>query len=195
MTKQPIIPHIFTVGNEKNYDQGLLEYGERWLKLGRTDTYSGGYAFKTAEDAARLIEEQDMRGEWAIYAVEADWEKDTAPSEHGWWHALLKTSRVLCKVEIPTAPATKLVPVVCRAVDAGITLYGSAYPTCAWEPSHVEFVTEEQANEIEKRGRIHFPNADLYYLWLSGLQRLPTVRYQTHTETITTCSTDTQPQP
>lgn len=89
---------VFTVGHEANYDRGIVEYGKKFQKLGRRKDYPGGFAVRTPEDAERLIDEQGKRGEWAVYALAADWEKDTVPSENGWWHALVKSSRVVRKI-------------------------------------------------------------------------------------------------
>lgn len=89
---------VFTVGHETNYDRGIVEYGKKFQKLGRRKDYPGGFAVRTPEDAERLIDEQGKRGEWAVYALAADWEKDTVPSENGWWHALVKSSRVVRKI-------------------------------------------------------------------------------------------------
>jgi len=89
---------VFTAGHEANYDWGIVEYGKKFQKLGRRKDYPGGFAVRTPEDAERLIEEQGKRGEWAVYALAADWEKDTTPSENGWWHALVKSSRVVRKI-------------------------------------------------------------------------------------------------
>lgn len=89
---------VFTVGHEANYDRGIVEYGKKFQKLGRRKDYPGGFAVRTPEDAERLIDEHGKRGEWAVYALAADWEKDTVPSENGWWHALVKSSLIICKI-------------------------------------------------------------------------------------------------
>lgn len=89
---------VFTVGHEANYDRGIVEYGAKFQKLGRRKDYPGGFAVRTPQDAERLIDEHGKRGEWAVYALSADWEKDTVPSENGWWHALVKSSRVVRKI-------------------------------------------------------------------------------------------------
>lgn len=96
---------VFTVGHEANYDRGIVEYGKKFQKLGRRKDYPGGFAVRTPEDAERLIDEQGKRGEWAVYALAADWEKDTVPSENGWWHALVKSSRVVRKIPSLNAQA------------------------------------------------------------------------------------------
>lgn len=89
---------VFTVGHEENYDRGIVKYRTKFQKLGRRKDYPGGFAVRTPEDAERLIDEQGKRGEWAVYALDADWEKHTVPSENGWWHALVKSSRVVRKI-------------------------------------------------------------------------------------------------
>ena len=89
---------VFTVGTEAYYDRGIAEHGAKFKKVGRRENYAGGFALRTPEDAERLIDEQGKRGVWAVYALEADWDTDTVPSSNGWWHALIKSSRIVCKV-------------------------------------------------------------------------------------------------
>lgn len=89
---------VFTVGNEKMYDRGLKKYGKLMEKKGRTRNYAGGFALRSPEDASRLIEEMGKANEWAVYMLDADWEKDTAPSNDGWWHALLRNATILQKI-------------------------------------------------------------------------------------------------
>lgn len=89
---------VFTVGNEGNYDRGLREYPGRFRKLGRRGNYAGGFAVASYEDAKRLIDEQGKSGEWAVYELECDMDRDTVPSENGWWRALVVNSVVRRKV-------------------------------------------------------------------------------------------------
>lgn len=92
---------IYTVGHETTYDEHLAgPNAAKFRKLGRRkkDGYPGGFAAKTPEDAMQIIHEMGKGREWAVYEVDADWEKHTVPSEHGWWHALIKTSRIVRKV-------------------------------------------------------------------------------------------------
>ena len=94
---------IYTVGTIEAYDTNLAvatARGVPLLKTGKTERYAGGYACRTAEDAERLIAEKGMAGVWGIYAVAADWEEDTAPSDNGWWHALLRDAAILHRVTI-----------------------------------------------------------------------------------------------
>jgi hypothetical protein len=90
---------VFTVGHAPTYDRGIRELGSKFKKLGRTKDYAGGFAVKSPDDAKRLINEFNKHNEWAIYEIEADWDTDTIPSTNGWWHALLKSSIVLRKIE------------------------------------------------------------------------------------------------
>ncbi len=91
---------VYTVGNEQNYDLNIALYGAGFKKVGHRPNYPGGFACKTPEDAARLIAERGYRGAWAVYELAADWEADTAPSENGWWHALINDARILRKVSL-----------------------------------------------------------------------------------------------
>lgn len=91
--------HVYTVGFRKNYDKGLVEYGDKFLKKGAEGDYPGGFAVRTAEDGQRLIDERPELGEgYAVYELDADWDKDTGPSEHGWWHGLKRDARILRRV-------------------------------------------------------------------------------------------------
>lgn len=92
---------VFTVGNEEHYDRGIREHGRKFMKSGRSAGYSGGFACRTAADAERLIDDRGKRGEWAVYKLDADWDRDTVPSENGWWHALVNSARVVGKVPSP----------------------------------------------------------------------------------------------
>jgi hypothetical protein len=77
---------IYTIGHRESYLRGLQQ-GVLY-KLGRRKDYPGGYAFKTKEDAQRRIDEV-YDDSYAVFGLDADWEEDTVPSEHGWWHALI----------------------------------------------------------------------------------------------------------
>jgi len=97
---------VFTVGNEQAYDLGLQVRGKDFQKIGRrnglVNHYPGGFAFKSADDANKLIKEFERQDEWAVYELEADWEKDTVPSKNGWWHALINDVRIIRKHETNT---------------------------------------------------------------------------------------------
>jgi hypothetical protein len=91
---------IFTIGHEENYLRSAKEYGEV-IKAGRRGPcerfpqgYEGGYAFKTAEEARRRIDEAYSGMGFAIFGLEADWEKDTGPTSN-WWHSLLIDARIV----------------------------------------------------------------------------------------------------
>lgn len=80
---------IFTIGHQGNYDKALREHaalGQVTYKTGQGDGYPGGYAFQTAADAERRIAEVYPDHGFAVYEVDADWERDTHPSAEGWWH-------------------------------------------------------------------------------------------------------------
>lgn len=89
---------VLTVGYEPMYDRGIQELGDKFQKLGRTKDYAGGFAVSSFADAQRLIAAFDQRGQWAVYELDADWDRDTVKSDNGWWHALLKDSIVMRKV-------------------------------------------------------------------------------------------------
>lgn len=82
---------IFTIGHQKSYDEALEEFGRLdtpLIKKGRSDSYPGGYAFRTADDAARRIAQAYAHRGFAVYEVNGDWERDTYPSPCEWWHHL-----------------------------------------------------------------------------------------------------------
>lgn len=95
---------IFTIGNKQSYDDALRQNGAqgvKTLKVGRRDDYPGGYAFQTATDAVRRIAEAYPGRGFAIYEVDASWERDTYPSATGWWRNL-KTDRPIIGLHLVT---------------------------------------------------------------------------------------------
>jgi hypothetical protein len=90
--------NVFTVGNEESYDAGIKQLGLTFQKTGRRDNYPGGFACQTLDDANRMINACNKRGEWAVYELAADWDRDTVPSKNGWWHALIHDSVIVRKV-------------------------------------------------------------------------------------------------
>jgi len=88
---------IFTVGNEKVYDELLFKYGSLSQKAGRSKEYEGGCVFKKFEDAREFLIEINKLGEWAIYVVDANW-RDTEKSQDGWYNILLEDSKIVCKI-------------------------------------------------------------------------------------------------
>lgn len=85
---------IYTIGDKKNYIDALERHGFI-QKTGKTETYEGGYAFKTYEDALCAIEELGQENVWVVFGLLADWEKDTEPNKVHWWHNLLKDSIIV----------------------------------------------------------------------------------------------------
>lgn len=85
---------IYTIGDEKSYREAFEKYGNL-RKTGKNDDYEGGYAFLTAEDAQRRIDEAYSDKGFAVWSLDADWEKDTYPSPSGWWHNLLHDRPIL----------------------------------------------------------------------------------------------------
>lgn len=104
---------IFTIGDKASYDKGIAEKeaaGERLYKLGLcavgANRTRGGAAFKTAEEAQAWIDankaERPEAAGYAVYGLEADWERDTIQYE-GEPYARLIINR----------PIVKLSPFVC----------------------------------------------------------------------------------
>lgn len=99
-------PLIYTIGHRPSYDEGLGiagQTGPTLMKRGPQRDYPGGYAFQTAADAQRRIGEAYPDRDFAIYAVDADWDVDVKPSANGWWGALQRDAVVLRKVEAAMA--------------------------------------------------------------------------------------------
>jgi hypothetical protein len=102
---------IFTIGRKGTYNRGIKEAerrGGNFKKIGQVinENYPGGYAFKTAEDAQRRIDEA-FDNSYGVYEVDADWDKDTAPSDVGWWSRLLITSRIVRQIKIRPGSLSK----------------------------------------------------------------------------------------
>ena len=89
---------VYTVGHEETYDIRLAIHGDGFVKKGASDNYVGGFACQTVPAARLLIREFGKEGEWAVYELEADWNKDAVPSNNGWWYALRNDSVVIRKV-------------------------------------------------------------------------------------------------
>lgn len=98
---------IYTVGHAETYDAELAhpDAPQNFKKVGKNKNYSGGYAFRTPADAARLLQEQG-REDWGVYEVEATWDKHTEPVTDGWWHCLTRTSRIIRRVPTPVLEPT-----------------------------------------------------------------------------------------
>jgi hypothetical protein len=88
---------IYTVGPKKIYKAQIQVWGTLF-KVGRSEKYRGGCAFQSIADAQRWIEEykkgKDNR-EFGVFGLEAEWGKDTEPSEDEWWHYLLHNRQVV----------------------------------------------------------------------------------------------------
>ena len=97
---------IYTIGHDKNYREALsTTTGDGCsispkpvMKMGRDQAgigtvprdYPGGYAFRTFEDAQTRIDEMgEAYKDFAVFKLDADWEKDTEQAPNGWWHNLM----------------------------------------------------------------------------------------------------------
>lgn len=68
-------------------------WGGEWAWIDKD--YPGGYAFLTAEDAQRRIDEAYPEQGFAVFGLLADWETDTEPAKDGWWHNLLRDAALV----------------------------------------------------------------------------------------------------
>jgi len=95
---------IFTVGHAESYRRGIAELATRNEHLqklgprpadGTSPAYHGGFAVETRADGERLINEFGKRGEWDVFALDAEWNIDTKPSLDGWWHNLQRDAVIV----------------------------------------------------------------------------------------------------
>ncbi len=89
---------IYTLGHRPSYIKALRSaaaINKPLKKVGRSEGYPGGYAFKTVNDAERRIAEKYVEKDYAVFVLLADWDKDTVPSEEGWWHALVNSAPIV----------------------------------------------------------------------------------------------------
>ena len=91
-----------TIGNRKSYLKAFNDNGEvtkigyrKEGDKGIPEGYSGGYAFKTAEDALRRITEAYSDTNYIVFGLDADWETQTKLATDGWWHNLQVDSKVI----------------------------------------------------------------------------------------------------
>lgn len=81
---------IYTVGHRESYERYLREQGPQCFKRGTRPDYPGGSVWRTREEAERRAPEG-----YAVYGIDADWEKDTIPSAIGPWHDLVRDARIV----------------------------------------------------------------------------------------------------
>lgn len=95
---------IYTIDNKASYERAIAEYGRPLMKLGKRppgemetapDGYGGGYAFQTAADAQRRIDEAYAGQGFVVWAMAADWQTDTYPAPGGWWHLLINDAEII----------------------------------------------------------------------------------------------------
>jgi len=68
---------LYTIGYRPHYEK-LLSKG-KVNKLGRRPDYPGGSVWRTFKEALAHCDKDH-----GVYGVDADWEKDTAPSLNDW---------------------------------------------------------------------------------------------------------------
>jgi len=73
---------IFTIGYREHYDKYFrdsIPEDKVPVKLGRGGGYQGGCVWRTSEEAQKYLDDRNMH-DYSVYGVEADWDKDTEPS-------------------------------------------------------------------------------------------------------------------
>lgn len=97
---------IFTIGHTASYLNAIANSPDGKIqKTGRIEPgenddfpngYIGGYAFESAKDAQRRIDEAYPDRQFGVFGLDADWEKDTIPNpDGGWWHNLINDSDII----------------------------------------------------------------------------------------------------
>jgi len=82
---------VYCIGHKESYDLGLSQGPMK--KRGRGDRYSGGYVWRTREEAQGVAD--DWPG-YAVYGVRARWGVDTvAPEGIGDHHHLLIDAEIV----------------------------------------------------------------------------------------------------
>jgi len=89
---------IYTVGRRLKYERAFA--AGPVLKRGRGPnpdgtTYSGGFAFLTADDAARFLAGKGLSGTHIVMGLEADWARDTEAVAGAPFHRLLRDAPVV----------------------------------------------------------------------------------------------------
>lgn len=79
---------IYTVGNR-------LAYNQYFKELKEVEKAAGGSVWKTFDDVATYLSRITHAGQYEIFGVEADWEKDTIDLEGASWNALTKNAKLI----------------------------------------------------------------------------------------------------
>lgn len=89
---------VYCFGLKAKYDVALAS-GRPFYKYGRDAGKRGGAVFRTPEDVRVFL---TLRGdtERGVYAVDADWNTDTAPIPGEPFRCLVKTSLVMVVSEV-----------------------------------------------------------------------------------------------
>lgn len=90
-------PNAFTIGNPSIYDPDLAEataQGGTIKKIGRREGYSGGWVWRTSEDAQAFADQLGSlaSGQWAVYGLKlpSGWDTDVDPArgDDGQYHLI-----------------------------------------------------------------------------------------------------------
>ena len=89
---------IYTVGRRLKYDRAFA--AGPVVKRGRGPnpdgtTYPGGFAFRTADEAARFLASRGLSGTHMVMGLEADWDRDTEAAVGVPFRRLLRDSPVV----------------------------------------------------------------------------------------------------
>jgi hypothetical protein len=83
---------IYTVGQTDIYEE-VWSRGVNPGKKGKSEDCIGGSVWKTREEAQAYLDKHPNL-EYSIYGVDADWDKDTEPSEREWHNLLIDSPLV-----------------------------------------------------------------------------------------------------
>lgn len=84
---------IYTIGHQESYEQYYREYGEAWAKgVGGSVWASLDEAVKAAQESSEISQRN-----YAVYGVEADWNKDAIPTQYQGvtWRSLIKPAKLM----------------------------------------------------------------------------------------------------
>ena len=84
---------IYTIGHTEAYRNNMKKFGVKFQKMGKTEDYTGGAVWRTEDDAQNYLDRHNMK-DYSVWAVEADWVKDTIISPYD-YNYLINNSRIL----------------------------------------------------------------------------------------------------
>lgn len=100
---------IYTIGHKPSYDQGLLELGTEFKKIGyrkehQGKQYLGGSVWRYARCAFDYLQANQPRlSEYGVYSIDASWTSSTRQISGDPFRRLIKDSPIVFFVNKPKA--------------------------------------------------------------------------------------------